>query len=460
MEQSSSNPTRKIGWLVAASLVFSNMVGSGIFTTSGYLLGNLRSPWLLLGCWALGGMLALAGAFSYGELGAALPESGGDYVYLRKAYGPRWAFMSGWIAFFAGMGTPIALASFTFVEYLAPLFPSLTIQGREPFFQLWGLTLTVSSGHLAALGVVWLLTLVHYLGIRTGGRLQLAVTLVNITLIVTFILFGLLSGGGSWSHFSDYPAAPSASAGLFPLVAVSLIWIMFAYSGFNGAAYVAGEIERPGRSLPLALAAGTGTVTLLYLALNVVYVYSSPVDGLAGKLDVAALSAARLFGPTMAGIFGVVISTCALAACSAMICLGPRIYEAMAADGAFFAAAARRSRSFGTPAAALTIQAVYVSLLIFIGSFDQLLSFCGFLLSLFSALTVSAVFVLRRRFPELPRPFRAPGYPYAPAFYLIVSLWMMCYSIISRPAESLIGLAIIVAGLPVYALWRRKRRSG
>lgn len=460
MESSGQNSVRKVGWLVAASLVFSNMVGSGIFTTSGYLLANLRSPWLLLAVWVLGGGLALAGTLSYAELGAALPHSGGDYVYLRKAYGPGWAFMSGWMAFFAGMGAPIALASFTFVEYLGRLFPALSIQNREPFFELWRLTLTTSPGHLTALGVVWLLTLVHFLGIRTGGKLQLTVTLVNITLILSYILFGFFSGAGSWTHFTGNPAAPSISVGFFPVIAVSLIWVMFSYSGFNGAAYVAGEIDRPGRSLPLALAVGTGTVTLLYLALNTVYVYARPVGELAGRMDVAGVAAAGLFGPAVADIFGVVISTCALAACSAMICLGPRIYEAMAADGSFFASAARRSRRFGTPAAALFIQALYVSLLIFIGSFEQLLTFCGFLLSLFSALTVSSLFVLRRRFPGLPRPFRVPGYPFTPGLFVAVSLWMMFYSFFSRPVESLIGAVIVAAGLPVYRLWKWKNRVG
>lgn len=436
------------------------MVGAGIFTTSGFLLENLRSPLIMLIAWAVGGMLALSGTLAYAELGACLPQVGGDYVYLRKAYGPLWAFMSGWMAFFAGIGTPIGLATLTFVEHLTPLAPGLSIQGNIPFLEVFGISLTLSAGRLLAIGTIWLLSLIHYLGIRTGGRLQVVVTSINLLLIISFILLAFFFSRGDWGHFvSPQEAVPTITTGLFPLFAVSLIWIMYSYSGFNAAAYVAGEIKRPGRNLPIALLAGTGTVTVLYLGLNLVYIYACPVQELSGKLDVAKIAAITLFGPGIGWLFSTVIATCALACASAMICIGPRIYQAMASDGIFFASAAGTSKKFGTPGVALLLQAIWCSLLIMVGSFDQLLTYCGFLLSLFAALTVSAVFVLRRRYPELARPYRAWGYPLTPMFFVAVSLWMMIYSIFSRPAESLIGIVIVGLGLPAYLIWKRKNRD-
>ncbi len=448
----------KIGWVAAGSLVVSNMVGSGIFTTSGFLLENLRSPMLLMAVWAVGGLLAFAGALSYAELGASLPFVGGDYVYLRKAFGLRWAFISGWMAFFAGIGAPIGLAGLTCMEYMSTFVPTLTVQGHEPLFSVLGLTVTFSPGQAAAIGLIWLLTGVHWLGIRVGGRWQSGITLLNISLIAGLILAALLSGNGDWGNFAASVPADAAPMGgsTGAMFAVSLIWVMFSYSGFNAAAYVGGEIENPQRNLPRGLIAGVVVVLLLYLGLNVVYILAASPEVLAGKLDVARVAAGSMFGPAAEALVSVVIATCAVAAASAMICVGPRVYLQMARDGAFFASAARVHPRRGVPGGALLLQAVWASLLICAGSFDQLLTFTGFLLSLFSALTVSSVIVLRKRFPQLPRPYKTWGYPVVPLLYAAVSLWMMAYSLLSRPGESLIGLAIVAAGLPVFYLWRKR----
>jgi len=451
---------RRVGVAAAASLVVSNMVGAGIFTTSGFLAADLRSPALLLTVWAVGGALALAGAISYGELGASLPHVGGDYVFLREAYGPLWAFMSGWMAFFAGMGAPIALTALAFVEHLTPYLPALSIQDREPLFTVLGLSPTISPGQLLAIGAIWLLTLVHYLGIRVSGRLQVALTVLNLALIVSFLVLALFSKTGDLGHFT--PAAAPQSAGLkeiSPVFAVSLILVLYSYSGFNAAAYIGGEIRRPERSLPRALFAGTAVVVLLYLALNAVYIYALPMEKMAGRLDVAKLAALALIGPAWGGLFSLVIAFCVLACTSAMICIAPRIYHAMALDGVFFAGAARTSKRFGTPGLALTLQAVWASLLLIIGSFSQLLTYCGFLLSLFTALTVGAVFVLRHRRPDLARPYKAWGYPLTPALYVAVALGMMIFAVFTRPLESLIGAGIVVLGVPVYLFWSRERRK-
>ncbi len=453
---------RRIGVAAAASLVVSNMVGAGIFATSGYLIENLRSPVLLLAVWAVGGMLALAGAMAYGELGASLPYVGGDYVFLREAYGPLWAFMSGWMAFFAGIGAPIALTGLAFVEHLTVYFPALSIQDREPLFMILGLSPTISPGHLLAISAIWLLTLIHYLGIRVSGRLQVSLTVLNLVLMVSFVILALCSKSGNPGHFLPVPAEQSLGLrNLFPVFAVSLIMVLYSYSGFNAAAYVGGEITRPGRNLPRALFGGTAVVVVLYLALNAVYIYALPVEKMAGRLDVAKLAAIELIGPAWGGLFSLVIACCVLACTSAMICIGPRIYHAMALDGVFFSGAARTSKKFGTPGLALLLQGVWASLLLILGSFRQLLAYCGFMLSLFTALTVAAVFVLRIRRPDLARPYRAWGYPLTPALYVAVSLAMMIFAVSTQPVESLIGIGIVGAGMPVYLFWSRKKgRSG
>ncbi|MBN2288916.1 MAG: amino acid permease, partial [Candidatus Glassbacteria bacterium] len=317
------NPVRRIGIAAAASLVVSNMVGAGIFTTSGFLIESLRSPGLLLAVWAAGGALALAGATAYGELGASLPRVGGDYVFIREAYGPLWAFLSGWMAFFAGIGAPISLTALAFVEHLTPYFPGLSIQGREPLFTLFGLTPTISPGHLAAIGTIWLLTLVHYLGIRVSGRVQVSLTVLNLLLIISFIFLAFFSKAGDWGSFSPAPLQQAPSGWeIFPVFAVALVLVLYSYSGFNAAAYVGGEIEKPGKNLPRGIFTGTAVVVLLYLALNAVYIYALPPEKMAGRLDVAKLAALDLIGPAWGSVFSLVIALAVLACTSAMVCIG------------------------------------------------------------------------------------------------------------------------------------------
>jgi len=447
----------KIGVLGAASLVFSNMVGAGIFTTSGFVIESLYSPVLLLAVWGLGGVLAFAGAASYGELGASIPQVGGDYVYLRKAYGPLAAFLSGWMSFFAGFGAPIALTAIGCVEYLTPLAPALTTQGHEPLVSIFGLSPTISAGHLAAVGIIWLLSLIHYLGIRTSGRLQFSITLLNLLLIVSFLVAALSSGAGSWSNFNPGPDVPILSAGkTLPAMAVSLVMVLYAYTGFNAAAYIAGEIRNPGRNLPRSLLTGTAVVVVLYLCLNLVYVYALPVEKMSGRIDLAALAATELIGQRAGALFSIVVAVCVLACSSAMVCIGPRVYYVMACDGVFFGSVGRLSRRYGTPGAGLALQALWASLLVVMGTFGQLLTYCGFMLSLFTSLTVAGVFVLRRRYPEMKRPYRVWGYPFTPGFFLAVSIWMMVYVVFSRPGESLLGILIVVLGIPAYFAWKRK----
>lgn len=455
---STAKETGKIGSGAAASIVVSNMVGAGIFTTSGFLIANLGSPELMLAVWLIGGLLALAGAVSYGELGASLPSVGGDYVYLREAYGPLWAFLSGWMSFFAGFGAPIAITALGTVAYFTVLFPVLQTAGHEPFLTVFGLGFTLSPGHLVALSLVWFLTLFHWTGIRMSGRFHTGITLLNLVLITFFIVLALTLGEGSWDHIRTGEILDAGEK--FPALAVSLVIVMYAYMGFNAAAYVAGEIRDPGRNLPRALIAGTAIVVVLYLALNLVFIFGLDVDSMSGRIDVAGIAAAKLFGERSGRVISILIGMCVLASCSSMICIAPRIYYTMARDRALPGYLATVSSRFGTPGRAFLLQGAWVSLLVLAGSFEQLLTYCGFMLSLFSALSISAVFVLRRKRPDLPRPYRARGYPFTPVFFIALALWMMLYVVFTKPFESLVGLIIVGLGAPVFLLhraWRNKK---
>ena len=415
----------RIGSFTAACVLVSNAVGSGIFTTTGFLARDLGDPLWILALWGIGGALALAGALSYAELGAAMPRVGGEYVYLREAFGRPLAFLSGWTSFTIGFGAAIAAASIAFAEYLTTLLPA---------------ALSQTAPSLAAAALVWILTGIHLLGVEGGGRFQRLITVVKIGGVLLLLAAAFASGGGSWEHFS---AAPGEVAPRVGVAAVGLIFVLYSFAGWNAAAYIAGEIRRPERSLPRALIGGTVFVALFYLAINLFYFYALPASALAADpvLPVAEKAASALLGPR---------------ASSSMIWAGPRVTWAMAQDGVVPRSLGVRSRA-GAPRAAILLQAVWVTLLLFTGTFEQLVVYGGFAIALFSAAAVACVFVLRWRLPEQPRPFRVPGYPWVPASFIVATLWIAGYVLVERPTEALLSLATVLAGLPLYAIWRRRK---
>jgi APA family basic amino acid/polyamine antiporter len=430
---------RRIGFVTAASVVVANMIGAGIFTTSGFLARDLASPAALLLVWVVGGILALAGALSYSELGAALPEAGGEYAYLREAYGPLVGFLSGWMSFLIGFSGAIASTALLFAHYLAHFFPAIAPPA--------------AAGIGIAVGLVWVLPLVHVLGVGPGGALQRWLTIAKVVAIVGLLVAGFVLASGSASHFR-----PTAAAhwGSFP---VSLVFVMFAYSGWNAAAYLGGEIRTPGRTLPLALVAGTLLVTVLYLALNCFYLYALPIQDMSGVAAIAERASVPAFGQAATHIVSALVMLAISAATSAMILAGPRVYFAMARDGVFPRFIGAVHPVLGTPARSIVLQSVWVTLLIvFSKSLEALMMWTGFALVIFSALAVMAVFVLRVRRPELPRPYRVPGYPLVPALYVAASVWMGIFALRGRPKESLLGLLTVAIGVPFYWLVRRERR--
>jgi APA family basic amino acid/polyamine antiporter len=434
-----TTPLKRVGAFTAACLLVSNAVGSGIFTTTGFQARDLGDPAAILLLWAVGGALALAGAMSYGELGAAMPRVGGEYVYLRRAFGPLCGFLSGWMSFTVGFGAAIAAAAMSFAAYLATLAPA------TPFAE---------AQTAVALALVWTLTGVHLLGTEQGGRFQRWITIIKIGAVAACLLAALALGDGSWENLSQGVPGVAPSLGS---ASVALIFVLYAFSGWNAASYIAGEMEDPARNLPRALVGGTLFVTGFYLFVNLIYFYALPPESLAADpvLPVAEKVAAALFGPSAATLVSALLCLSIAGACSSMIWAGPRVYQAMAEDGNVPSALAATS-SRGAPATATVLQSVWISLLLFTGSFEQLVVYAGVALAVFSALGVATVIVLRIREPELPRPYRVWGFPWVPLAYVAGSLWIALHTSLERPQEALLSLATIASGLPLYWFWNRR----
>jgi APA family basic amino acid/polyamine antiporter len=437
---------RDIGLFSATILVVANMVGTGIFTTSGFIIQELGNPYTMLLCWLLGGIFALCGALCYGELGALFPRAGGEYVFLRESLGKCAGFLSGWISLIVGFSAPIAAASVAFSIYFSRAFPvSASPQVTVPFLGVK--IVTISPVTMIAACIIIIFSLLHYRGLLIGSRVQNVLTLFKGSLIIIFIIAGFCVGKGSVSNFSGGPDLAVVFQDKF---AISLIFISFAYSGWNAATYLGGEIKRPGRNTPLALFGGTCVVTGMYLLLNLVYIYALPVKEMSGVLEVGAESAASLFGVMMSKYVSAAIAVCILSVLSAMIMAGPRVYYAMSKDGVFFEMFRKVHKVHRTPASSIFLQGAIAIIMVFTASFDKLLLYIGFTLSLFATLTVIGMIVLRLKEPRLVRTYKTFGYPVTPLLFILGNAWIVYYSITSRPFTSLFGLATIGVGVIVY----------
>lgn len=436
---------RQVGWFTATCVLVSNIIGGGIFTTTGFMARDLGDPVLILALWVVGAGFALAGAMSYGELGAALPQAGGDYVYLRRAYGSLAGFLSGWTSFTIGFGAAIAASAVSFASYFLRVAPIADDNG-------WA-----AKG--LALLLLWSLTAVHAAGVGAGGRLQRVLTTTKVLAILGLVLGGLSLGSGSWKNFTV--RAPDADPGIGALM-VALIFVMYSYLGWNVAGYIAGEIAEPGRTLPRIMIGGTAFVGAMYLLLNLVYLYALPVTSLAQPpvLPVAEKAAAALWGPASGRFVAALLCLSIAGAVSAMVWAGPRVYWAMARDGVFASWFAVLDGTTGAPVRAILLQSGWASLLILTSTFEQLVIYSGLVLAVFTAFTVGALIVLRRRQPDLPRPYRVPLYPALPGLLVVLSLIIVGYSLVQRPIESALGLATVLAGIPLYFVWRTSPKHG
>jgi len=335
---SSPGLLRQLGFYSATALVISNMIGSGIFAYTGFMAGQLGDPAVVLICWAAGAVFALAGALSYSELGINFPSSGGEYVYLTQAFGPEWGFMTGWVSFFAGFSAPIAAAALAFSDYLGHFFPSLKQANATLVIGSGALSLRLGRGQTAASLLIAAFTILNCLGLGRTAKVQNVLTSTKVIALAAFVFLGFTAGTGSWAHFSEN-AVRTSSLSLPTQFVVSLLWVMVAYSGWNAATYVAEEVRKPERTLPAALAVGTAVVAAIYLAVNLLLIYSTPLEQMKGVIAVGSLAASNLFGPGVAGVFAALMAISITSTVNAEVTIGPRVYFAMAKNRAFFPAA-------------------------------------------------------------------------------------------------------------------------
>src|SRR3984957_10013589 len=440
---------RQLGFFSATALVISNMVGTGIFATPGLMAGDLGSAWLILACWGVGALFAFAGALSYSELGINFPSSGGEYVYLTSAFGPEWGFMTGWVSFFAGFSAPIATAALAFSDYLGYFFPSLKQANATLVIGSGAFSLHLGMGQAVASSLIAVFSILNCFGVGRTAKVQNVLTSTKLIVIVGFVLLGLLAGTGSWSHFSEH-AVRTSSVSLPAQFFISLLFVMFGYSGWNAATYIAEEVSQPERTLPAALAAGCGIVAALYLALNVLYIYAIPLESMKGVIAVGSLSAANLFGPRVAGVFSALLALCIVSTVNAELTVGPRVYYAMAKNRAFFSAAMTVHPRWHTPVIAILSQGM-CAMVMTLTPFRELVTYIGMSLTLFTALSVASLLVFRKRRAGWQK-LRAVSfaYPLIPVSYILVGACMMIYGVIWQPRASLTALATVGAGALVY----------
>ncbi|MBW4634462.1 MAG: amino acid permease [Iphinoe sp. HA4291-MV1] len=429
--------SKSINLSTATCIVVANMIGTGVFTSLGFQVVDIKSGFALLFLWLLGGIFALCGALSYSELGAAMPRNGGEYYYLSRIYHPIVGFLSGWVSVTVGFAAPIAAAAIALGKYLNSVFPILP------------------STPIALLVVVGI-SLIHTRNLRFGSNFQLIFTVLKVVLIVVLIACGFLLAEPQ--SLSFLPTAADVGAIFSSPFAVSLVYVIYSYSGWNAAIYLANEVEQPGKNLPRALIVGTLIVMGLYLLLNFMFLYTTPLDKLAGKLEVGYIAASQFFSINGAKIMGLLISVGLVSSISSMVLAGPRVTQVIGEDIPLFKVLAKKNAQ-DIPSYAIFLQLFLVIVLLITSSFEAVITYLGFTLTLSSFLTVLGVFIARIRYPNIPRPYRTWGYPITPIIFLAISLWMLVFIFRDKPVESLAGFATLAIGLIIYLLTARNQAN-
>jgi len=428
---SAGAPIASVSCVTATAIVVADMVGVGVFTSLGFQVKDITSGFSLLMLWIIGGIVAMCGAISYAELAAMFPRSSGEYNFLRRIYHPAFGFMAGWLSATVGFAAPVALAAMAFSVYFRSVMPD-----APPL--------------LLGFAVVWLVSVVHLFGIRQSSVFQNVSTALKLLLIVAFIAAGFVLGGRQSISFA--PSALDITLITSAPFAISLVFVMYSYAGWNAATYIIGEIQDPNHSLPRALFVGTSIVIVLYVGLNAVFLVTTPIPELAGQLDVAMVAGNHVFGSLGGRIVGMLICLGLVSSISAMMWIGPRVAMTMGEDVAPLRFFSHRSKT-GVPARAIVCQLLVSSLLLATQSFEAVLDFIQFSLTFCSFFTVLGVIKLRITHPTLPRPYRAWGYPVTPLVFLAVMLFMMYYLVVNRPLQSLAGFAMMLAGIAIYAVF-------
>jgi len=433
-------------------LTVGSVLGSGIFLTGGAVAAALPHASLILLVWLAGGLLTMAGAVTYAELGTLFPRAGGLYDFLKEAYGPIWGFLYGWSAFWVIMSGGIAALAAGFAEYLGVFVPDLSTHHMIASLSVGSATWELSSGQIVAAAAIFALTAVNYLGVRQGATTQNLLTVLKVGSVLVFCALGL------WlpAPLARGPSPPLAQGSLAALFGVAMIAVLWTYDGWYGLVFSAEELREPERSLPRALLAGTLIIMVLYLLLNFVYLKALPIARMAASSRIGEDAAAALFGPLGARLLSAAILVSIFGCLSATILYSSRIYMPMARDGLFFRSLARIDPRSRVPARSLWAQSLWAILLTLSGTYEQLFTYVTFVVVLFQVAAGIALFVLRRRRPTLPRPYRAWGYPVVPALFVLASLLLVGNTLAERPIESIAGLGLLALGLPAYAFWRRR----
>jgi APA family basic amino acid/polyamine antiporter len=456
--QDSPQLLRKMNLLDSTFLVIGAIVGSGIFMTTGFIAEYLPSPLMILIVWLLGGFFALSGALAFAELGAMYPRAGGQYIYLREAYGPWAGFLYGWGFFWVIECGGVAALAVGFAEYFGYFVPALSTKTFLLKSNLLGFDYSLSAGQLIAVASILFLSAINYLGIKSGIVVQNIFTFLRIAAIAVLIVLGLAVGSkaGVVSFDGLLTGGISFDIKLFGLALIAVLWTFDGWYGINCAA---GEIKNPEKNIPRGLILGTLSVTLIYFLVNIVYVSALPIERMKGVARIGELASAQLFGPTATLFISATIMISIFGCLSASILYGPRVFFAMAQDRCFFKSMRYVHPRYRVPTKAIVWQGIWSSLLCLSGSYQDLFEYVVFALVIFWAATGLAVIILRFKQPQISRPYRAWGYPILPILFVLINLGVFLNTIWAQPFQSLIGLIILIAGIPAFLYWQSKKRG-
>ena len=440
---------RKLELFSVTNIVIANIIGAGIFTTTGFLMDFLGNPLIMLALWLIGGLIALCGALAFGELGASFPEAGGEYMFISKLFHPLLGFLSGWLSLIVGFSAPIAASAIGFSKYFVWAFP-----GFQSWLNLSDLLTEDSFSKVLAVLVILSFSLLHSRGVVLGAKVQNGLTILKILLVAGLIIAGFTVGEGTFENLKTENTFQFNFDG-WKSIGLSLMFILFAFSGWNSATYIGSEIRRPGKVIPRSLLISTGIVTVLYLLLNLFFVYAIPPDHMVGEPEIGGLAVGNAFGAVAETVLSLLISFALFSSLSAFIILGPRVYYSMAKDGYFFKAIAKVNPHFEVPQNAIILQSGIAIIIVLTGTFDQILAYMGFSLGIFPILAVLGIFKLRMTGQSK---LKLPGYPVAPAFFILMNVIILVLAYFERPWESTIAIVTALSGIPVFYWFKKKMK--
>ncbi|MCK3686331.1 amino acid permease [Maribellus sp. YY47] len=441
---------RKLGLFPVTNIVVANIIGAGIFTTTGYIMDFLGNPWLMIGLWCVGGLISFCGALAFGELGAAYPEAGGEYVFISKLFSPLLGFLSGWLSLLVAFSAPIAASAIGFSKYVIWAFPDF-----QHALMLNDAISPETFSSLLAILLILGFSLIHSSGVVFGARVQNVLTVFKVVLLVGLIMAGFAFGEGSFTHFQTPHTLRFDFEG-WKAIGLSLVFVMYAYSGWNSATYIGSEIRNPRKIIPLSLLISTLVVTVLYVLLNLFFVYAIPVQQMVGEPEIAGMAAGSAFGPIAEKVISLLIAFALFSSLSAFIILGPRVYYKMARDGYFFKSIAAIQPQRKVPVNAIYLQAAIAIVLVLSGTFEQILIYMGFALGIFPVIAVAGVFVLRKRKKSV---LPLWGYPWVHIVFVVSGVVMLVLAFFQQPVESTVAILTVLSGIPVFYWFKARKKK-